>query len=312
MPPVSRGFHGRRADDADASRTPPGQYLVRDFPVLSAGPTPHTPLDQWSLTIDGAVDAVARWSWAELLALPSQTFNVDIHCVTKWSKLDTSWRGVSLDVLLEDVETAADFAMVHSYGGYTTNLPLEDLLDGQAWLVHTYEGEELPPHHHQIARRQHDPHQPAERPARIAHAELGEETAGAVAARNDFVGPRDIAEDPRRRGPRLETDREVMILFKSDQIENPHHRLPDRKVFEAGGELSRTATAVIVDPVIAVGRGAKLAEPAEDRRGRCLDRDAPEVRGIEGAREVVAGEVEILLGGLDAPVGGQWAHGGSI
>src|SRR5215211_8229529 len=89
MPPISRGFRGRRPD-VDPSRLPPGQYLTRDFPVLSAGPTPHTPLDQWTFTIDGAVDAARTWTWEEFLALPAETPTVDIHCVTKWSKLDAS------------------------------------------------------------------------------------------------------------------------------------------------------------------------------------------------------------------------------
>src|SRR5262245_32568221 len=106
---VSRGFRGRRRDsDVDASRVPPGQYLTDDFPVLSAGPTPHTPLDQWDFSIVGEVDEPRRWTWAEFRALPSEEVTVDIHCVTKWSKLDTVWRGVSLDTLLEDVETSAE------------------------------------------------------------------------------------------------------------------------------------------------------------------------------------------------------------
>src|SRR5205823_11898090 len=100
MPPIiSRGFRGRRGD-APPGRVPPGQYLTRDFPVLSAGPTPHTPLDEWSFTIDGAVEEPVSWSWDEFLDLPSETSTVDIHCVTKWSKLDTTWRGVSVDTLL--------------------------------------------------------------------------------------------------------------------------------------------------------------------------------------------------------------------
>ena len=97
---ISRGFTGRRRETGDPARIPPGQYLTRDFPVLSAGPTPHTPLDQWTFTIDGAVDAARTWTWKEFLALPQETPTVDIHCVTKWSKLDTSWRGVSVDTLL--------------------------------------------------------------------------------------------------------------------------------------------------------------------------------------------------------------------
>jgi DMSO/TMAO reductase YedYZ molybdopterin-dependent catalytic subunit len=96
MPPISRGFFGRREPDADAGRLPPGQYLTRDFPVLSAGPTPHTPLGEWSLTIQGAVDEARTWTWEEFLALPMETFTVDIHCVTKWTKLDKTRTGVSL------------------------------------------------------------------------------------------------------------------------------------------------------------------------------------------------------------------------
>ena len=70
------------------------------------------------------------------MALPAESVTVDVHCVTRWSKLDTAWRGVSLDTLLADIETEADFALVHSYGGYSTNLPLEDLLDGKAWVAY--------------------------------------------------------------------------------------------------------------------------------------------------------------------------------
>jgi DMSO/TMAO reductase YedYZ molybdopterin-dependent catalytic subunit len=107
MSPVSRGFTGRRRPVADPSRVPPGQYVTEDFPVLSAGPTPHTPLDEWSFTIDGAVDEAVSWPWDEFLALPAESLTVDIHCVTKWSKLDTSWKGVSVDTLLEGVDTSA-------------------------------------------------------------------------------------------------------------------------------------------------------------------------------------------------------------
>src|SRR5437016_5054991 len=97
MSPVSRGFTGRRRPVDDPSRIPPGQYLTNDFPVLSAGPTPHTPVDEWSFTIHGAVEEPVSWRWEEFIALPSETFMVDIHCVTKWSKFDTGWRGVSVD-----------------------------------------------------------------------------------------------------------------------------------------------------------------------------------------------------------------------
>ncbi|MEU9844717.1 sulfite oxidase-like oxidoreductase [Actinomadura sp. NPDC048032] len=142
---VSPGFHGRRREAA--VQLPPGQYLTEDFPVLSAGPTPRIPPEEWELTVTAETGRQYRWTWRELLELPFEKPRVDIHCVTKWSKLGTDWQGVSLDVLLADVETAADFALVSSYGGYTTNLPLEDLLDGKAWIVYRYDGEDLAPEH---------------------------------------------------------------------------------------------------------------------------------------------------------------------
>jgi DMSO/TMAO reductase YedYZ molybdopterin-dependent catalytic subunit len=146
---ISPGFHGRRREGVNL---PPGQYLTEDFPVLSAGPTPRVPRDEWEFTITTETGQDHRWSWADLLGLPSETPTVDIHCVTKWSKLGTGWQGVSLDTLLAEVETAADFALAYSYGGYTTNLPLEDLLDGQAWIVHRYDGDDLSPEHGGPAR----------------------------------------------------------------------------------------------------------------------------------------------------------------
>jgi DMSO/TMAO reductase YedYZ molybdopterin-dependent catalytic subunit len=126
--------------------------VTGDFPVLSAGPTPHTPLEEWSFTIDGAVDELASWRWEEFLALPSATVTVDIHCVTKWSKLDTSWRGVSVDTLLEGVETAAEYVRAWSDGGYTTNLALEDVTDGRAWVAYEFDGGPLDPEHGGPAR----------------------------------------------------------------------------------------------------------------------------------------------------------------
>ncbi|MFL6119238.1 sulfite oxidase-like oxidoreductase [Actinophytocola sp.] len=147
---VSRGFHGRR--EPAAAELPPGQYLTRDFPVLQAGPTPRIDLDRWRFTISNEVNEKYTWTWQELLALPSERPTVDIHCVTRWSKLATRWQGVSLDTLFADVETAADYAYVRSYGGYTTNLPLEDLLDGKAWIAYRFEGEELSGEHGGPAR----------------------------------------------------------------------------------------------------------------------------------------------------------------
>ncbi len=152
MTPISRGFLGRRRPVADPSRVPPGQYLTDDFPVLSAGPTPHTPLAEWSFTIDGAVDQSHSWSWEEFLALPAETFTVDIHCVTKWSKLDTGWKGVSVDTLLGTVQTQAGYVTAWSDGGYTTNLALADVTGGQAWVAYEYDGQALHPEHGGPAR----------------------------------------------------------------------------------------------------------------------------------------------------------------
>jgi DMSO/TMAO reductase YedYZ molybdopterin-dependent catalytic subunit len=148
---VSRGFSGRRRD-GPPDRVPPGQYVTPDFPVLSAGPTPRTWLEAWDFTITGEVDEPIGWSWKELSALPSETITVDIHCVTKWSKLDTQWEGVSLDTLLADVETSAEYAVAFCDGGYTTNLPLEDLTGGKAWIAFNYDGEPLDPEHGGPAR----------------------------------------------------------------------------------------------------------------------------------------------------------------
>jgi DMSO/TMAO reductase YedYZ molybdopterin-dependent catalytic subunit len=147
---VSPGFTGRAREPGP--KLPPGQYLTRDFPVLSAGPTPRVPVDRWEFTVTTETGARHRRSWADLLALPAETFTVDIHCVTKWSKLTTTWTGVSLDTLLAGVDTAAEYTLAHSYGGYTTNVPLEDLLDGRAWVAYRYEGEELAPEHGGPAR----------------------------------------------------------------------------------------------------------------------------------------------------------------
>jgi DMSO/TMAO reductase YedYZ molybdopterin-dependent catalytic subunit len=152
MSPISRGWSGRRRAEVDPSRVPPGQYVTRDFPVLSAGPTPHTPLDDWSFTVQGAVRETVTWSWADFLKLPADTFTVDIHCVTKWSKLDTSWKGVSVDTLLRDIDSSAGYLTAYSDGGYTTNLPLQDVTGGQAWVVYEYGGEPLESEHGGPAR----------------------------------------------------------------------------------------------------------------------------------------------------------------
>jgi DMSO/TMAO reductase YedYZ molybdopterin-dependent catalytic subunit len=148
---VSKGFRGRRPQ-VDPQRLPPGQYVTDDFPVLSAGPTPHTPLDQWSLTIRGRVDRPTTWRWRDFGALKHVTLTVDIHCVTKWSKFDTAWGGVSLDTLLDIVGKPGPFVSAWSDGGYTTNLPTEAITGGKAWIATEYDGKPLDPEHGGPAR----------------------------------------------------------------------------------------------------------------------------------------------------------------
>jgi DMSO/TMAO reductase YedYZ molybdopterin-dependent catalytic subunit len=144
------GFSGGRRRDDPA--LPPGQYEAKSFPVLSAGPTPRVALDDWELFIRTESGATHRWNWEQLLELPAEDITVDIHCVTSWSKLRTDWRGVSLDTLFADVDTDLDFVMAHSYGGYTTNLQLKDIMGGRAWIAYRYDGQELEREHGGPAR----------------------------------------------------------------------------------------------------------------------------------------------------------------
>jgi DMSO/TMAO reductase YedYZ molybdopterin-dependent catalytic subunit len=147
---ISRGFSGRSREHNPA--LPPGQYLTEDFPVLSAGPTPDIDTAEWEFSIRTESGEVHKWDWEQLQALPIDDVGTDIHCVTRWSKLGTSWRGVSLDTLFAEVETSNDYVMAHSYGGYTTNVPLEDLLDGKAWIAFEFDGEPLEAEHGGPAR----------------------------------------------------------------------------------------------------------------------------------------------------------------
>ncbi|HSQ29152.1 MAG TPA: sulfite oxidase-like oxidoreductase [Gemmatimonadaceae bacterium] len=155
IPFIARGFHSRRPA-APPGRLPLGQYETRDFPVLSAGPTPHTSLTTWDFAISDSRGHSKRWSWYELQALPHETPTVDIHCVTKWSKFDTKWEGVSIDTLLHAAHEAGvdenPFIVAFCDGGYTTNLPLADVTDGKAWVAFGYDGKALPPEHGGPAR----------------------------------------------------------------------------------------------------------------------------------------------------------------
>ena len=155
-PFFSRGFRGRRQPSARADRLPPGQYETRDFPVLSAGATPRTALATWDFTLRGVGAALARWTWDEFQALPHETVTTDVHCVTKWSKLDTVWQGVSVDTLLTEAAArgvqSAPYVLAVCDGGYTTNLPLADVTGGKAWVAEKYDGLPLAPEHGGPAR----------------------------------------------------------------------------------------------------------------------------------------------------------------
>jgi len=147
---ISRGFLGRRCA-ADA-KLPPGQYLTTDFPVLSAGPTPRVSVDKWEFTIDDGNEVLKRWDWRSFRELPTESITVDLHCVTRWSKLRTFWEGVSLDTLFEEIKTDAQYTLVHSYGDYTTNLPLDDLLSKKSWITFRFDDDDLAPEHGGPAR----------------------------------------------------------------------------------------------------------------------------------------------------------------
>ncbi len=155
---ISRGFKGRarETDSALKERIPPGQYETKDFPVLSAGPTPRTSLERWSFSIYGEIAEDLKWTWDEFRKLPRETVTVDIHCVTKWSKLGTVWTGVSVDMLLKGInletQPAIGYVIAFCDGGYTTNLPLADVRGGKAWIAYEYDGKPLAPEHGSPAR----------------------------------------------------------------------------------------------------------------------------------------------------------------
>jgi DMSO/TMAO reductase YedYZ molybdopterin-dependent catalytic subunit len=151
---TTRGFTGRRPSKEIAERLPPGQYRTDDFPVLSMGPTPQVDLATWAFTIDLGPKPLARWSWPEFEALPRTQWRGDIHCVTKWSKFDTLWEGVTIDDLLAAASIAAPtpYVLARSYDGYDTNVPLADLVGGRAMIATRYAGAMLAAEHGGPAR----------------------------------------------------------------------------------------------------------------------------------------------------------------
>ncbi len=147
---VTRGFSGRNRERDP--RLPPGQTKVEDWPVLSAGPTPKVSTEDWQFTVTTETGAQTTWTWDELRALGIEDIETDIHCVTHWSKLAMKWRGVPIDKILAGIPTHAGYVMAHSYGGYTTNVPLNELLGGQAWVAFEADGAPLDPEHGGPAR----------------------------------------------------------------------------------------------------------------------------------------------------------------
>ncbi|HYP07280.1 MAG TPA: molybdopterin-dependent oxidoreductase [Bryobacteraceae bacterium] len=147
---ITRGFRSKQHRSVP-KRLAPGQHFTSDFPVLSAGPTPHTRLDNWTFTIEADDGTnIASWDWNEVRALAPTEITVDIHCVTRWSKIDTNWRGITVESIFAAAglgEPPSPFIMAFCDGGYTTNLPVEDLLEGKALVVCEYDGDSLPPEH---------------------------------------------------------------------------------------------------------------------------------------------------------------------
>ncbi len=137
------------AKGIDPDRLPPGQYLTERFPVLHVGDVPSYGRGDWDLTITGLVDTPVRLTLDDLRAMPPAELTFDIHCVTKWSKFDTTWTGVRVrDVLaLAGVKPAASHVLEHAEFGYTTNVPLADITTDAAIVAYAYEGAEIEPIH---------------------------------------------------------------------------------------------------------------------------------------------------------------------
>ena len=143
----------RRGDLAeqgiDPNRVPPGQYLTDRFPVLHAGVTPRVKLDTWDFQVNGLVEDMVTWSYDEIRAMPSVTRTVDIHCVTKWSKLDTVWEGVSVSEIMSRIKLkpGVTHVLISAEHGFTANIPLSDFMAEQNMLAYRYDGLDLEPDH---------------------------------------------------------------------------------------------------------------------------------------------------------------------
>jgi DMSO/TMAO reductase YedYZ molybdopterin-dependent catalytic subunit len=154
MAKVTRGFTGRGRPGGDR-RLPPGQYDTGgDWPVLTAEPTPAIATQDWSFAVEGLVERPSSWTWEEIHALPASTYEGPIHCVTTWSKFAMTFAGVSVDTLLQVArpKPQASHVLAFSHTGYTTNLPLDDITGGKAWVAWEVDGRPLPADHGGPAR----------------------------------------------------------------------------------------------------------------------------------------------------------------
>ncbi|MBN3786517.1 molybdopterin-dependent oxidoreductase [Burkholderia sp. Ac-20353] len=151
---ATRGFIGRRPRQEIATRVPPGQHETTEFPVLSIGPTPLIDMAKWSLSIRVEQTLIVSWQWDEFNALDLFDWTGDIHCVTRWSKFDTQWSGVSIDTMLETagLKDPPPYCTAVSMDGYSSNLLTSDLADGRAMVATHYEGKPLDRHHGGPAR----------------------------------------------------------------------------------------------------------------------------------------------------------------
>ena len=214
------------------------------------GRRPHTPLDAWSFEIRGEVDEPRSWTWEQFTALPSERITVDIHCVTKWSKLDTSWRGVSLDTLLDGVDTSAEYVLAFCDGGYTTNLPLEDVRDGKAWVAYEYDGEPLDPEHGGPARllvphlyfwksaKWVRGHRAAPGRRRPGSGRATATTTTATRGKNSGTPATDLAARARASSSSTETPRTKSIVLDARRLAGP----PAPASTSTSGSRPRTAT----------------------------------------------------------------------
>jgi DMSO/TMAO reductase YedYZ molybdopterin-dependent catalytic subunit len=146
---INKLFRGSDLTDEQKRRVPPGQYVTEKFPVLHYGSVPRVDLTTWDFKVWGHVENSLRFTWEEFKTLPRRTVHADLHCVTRWSKLDTDWEGVPIQAIFElaAFKQGATHVLAHSEQGYTANLPLSVLDDDDVMLADTYDGRPLDPEH---------------------------------------------------------------------------------------------------------------------------------------------------------------------